>query len=114
MSDVTAAHLLDEVIGQRGIREPVKSMLERAYRSLSAINPKWTRRRVRAIWDQEASRIEYREVVEMQAVITARKQHADFRAETARLAAMHLHQSADRLGAIAQNESGRAGGMDRP
>lgn len=114
MSDTTAAHLMDEVIGERGIREPVKSMLERAFRSLSKVNPKWTRRRVRAIWDNEASRIEYREIVEMQAVITARKQHADFRAETARLAAMHINQSADRLGALAQDESCRSGGMDRP
>jgi hypothetical protein len=50
----------------------------------------------------------------MQAVIKARKQHADFRAETARLAALHLDQSAHRLGSIAQNEGCRLGRVDRP
>lgn len=114
MSDsLAASNLLDDVIGRRGIREPVKSMLERAYRDLSKLNPKWTRRRVRAIWDKEASRIEYREMAEMQALIAARKQHAEFRAETARLAAMHLHTSADRLGSLAQGKGRGLCGMDR-
>lgn len=89
MTDVElAANLMDNVIGQRGIREPVKSMLERAYQSLSKRNKDWTRRRVRAVFNREANRIDYREIEEMRAVIAARKEHAAFREETARLAQM--------------------------
>ena len=83
-----AANLMDDVIGERGIREPVKTMLERAYSALSKRNSAWTRRRVRAVFNREANRIDYREIEEMRAVIEARKQHAAFREETARLAQM--------------------------
>lgn len=97
VSDVHfAADLMDGVIGERGIREPIKAMLERAYRDLSKVNSKWTRRRVRAVWNKEAQRIDHREVVEMEAVIEARKRHAAYREETARLAAMALSRATDR------------------
>lgn len=109
-----ASGLLDDVIGQRGIREPIKSMLERAYRDLSRVNPKWTRRRVRSIWDNEASRIEHREVVEMQALIAARKQHEEYREETARLAALHIADAKDRMGPDGPRMGRMAGGVDRP
>ena len=89
MSDTEyAASLLDEVIGSRGVREPIKSMLERAYASLSKRNSAWTRRRVRAVFHKEAIRIDHREIQEMRAVIEARKAHAAYREETARIAAM--------------------------
>ncbi|MGI8390518.1 hypothetical protein [Brucella anthropi] len=91
MSDVDmAASLLDDVIGARGIREPVKSMLERAYALLSKRNNAWTRRRVRAVFNKEASRIEYREIEDMRAILEARKKHAAYREETARLAQMAI------------------------
>lgn len=97
VSDVHfAAELMDGVIGHRGIREPIKAMLERAYRELSKKNDKWTRRRVRAVWNKEAQRIEHREVVEMKAVIEARKHHAAYREETSRRVAMALGRAADR------------------
>lgn len=83
-----AASLMDEVIGQRGVREPVKSMLERAYSELSKRSSAWTRRRVRAVFNREANRIEHREIAEMRDVIQARNQHAAYREETARIAAM--------------------------
>ena len=83
-----ASSLMDEVIGTRGVREPVKSMLERAYSELIKRNREWTRRRVRAVFNREANRIEHREIEEMRAVIQARKKHAAYREETARLAAM--------------------------
>ncbi|MDI6026744.1 hypothetical protein QBK99_11135 [Corticibacterium sp. UT-5YL-CI-8] len=83
-----AASLMDEVIGQRGVREPVKAMLERAYQALSRRNSAWTRRRVRAVFNKEANRIDYREITEMRAVVEARKSHAAYREETARLASM--------------------------
>ena len=90
-----AASLLDQVIGTRGIREPVKSMLERAYCELRKRNEAWTRRRVRALFNKEANRIEYREVEEMRSVIEARIKHAAYREETARIAAMALRHEAD-------------------
>lgn len=83
-----AAELMDDVIGTRGVREPVKSMLERAYSALSKQNSAWTRRRVRAVFNKEANRIDYREIREMEAVIEARKKHAAYREETARLASL--------------------------
>lgn len=94
VSDVhLAANLLDEVIGTRGVREPIKSMLDRAYNELSKRNSAWTRRRVRAVFHKEASRIDHREIREMEAVIEARKQHAAYREETAALVAMALNRA---------------------
>lgn len=89
MSDASlATDLLDEIIGTRGVREPVKAMLERAYLALARKNRKWTRRRVRAFFHGEASVIQHREIAEMQAIIEDRKAHEAYRAETARLAAL--------------------------
>ncbi|BCH33236.1 hypothetical protein MesoLjLc_51660 [Mesorhizobium sp. L-8-10] len=83
-----AASLMDKVISNRGVREKVDGMLERAYLALHTRNSKWTRRRVRAVFNKEARRIDHWEIEEMQAVIEARKRNADYRAETARIAAM--------------------------
>lgn len=89
MSDADlAANLLEDVIGYRGVREPVKSMLDRAYRALVKRNDEWTRRRVRSIFNKEATRIDHREIEEMRAVIQARKTHAAFKSETTRIAAL--------------------------
>lgn len=94
MSDVDlAANLLDGVIGHRGVREPVKSMLDRAYRALSKHNADWTRRRVRSIFNKEATRIDHHEIEEMRAVIRARETHAAFKSETARIAAMAVNSA---------------------
>lgn len=91
-----AASLLDEVIGFRGVREPVKSMLERAFAELRKRNSAWTRRRLRAVFYKEANRIDYREIEEMRAVIQARKEHAAYREETARIASMAVVRNATR------------------
>lgn len=108
VSDVSmATNLLDEMIGYRGVRESKSSMLDRAYAMLVRHNRRrWEgrQRRVRAIYDGEARRIDHYEINDIEAVIAARKQHADFRAETARLAAMHLGQAADRLGSAHQGQ----------
>lgn len=89
MSDADiAAKLLDEVIGYRGVREPIKGMLERAYRSLSTKSKEWTRRRVRSIFNKEARRIDYREIEEMRAILRAREEHARYKEETTRIASM--------------------------
>ncbi|RAK29126.1 hypothetical protein C7374_105177 [Falsochrobactrum ovis] len=102
MSDVDmAASLLDDVIGARGVREPVKSMLERAYALLSRRNSAWTRRRVRAVFNKEASRIEHREIEDMRAILDARKKHAAYREETARLAQVAVIRAQERVGNVA-------------
>lgn len=94
MSDADlAADLLDNVIGNRGVREPVKSMLDRAYRALSKRNSEWTRRRVRSIFNKETTRIDHREIEEMRAVVRERETHAAFKTETARIAAMAVNRS---------------------
>lgn len=94
MSDADlAADLLDSVIGNRGVREPVKSMLDRAYRALSKRNSEWTRRRVRSIFNKETTRIDHREIEEMRAVVRERETHAAFKTETARIAAMAVNRS---------------------
>lgn len=89
-----AASLMDEVIGSRGVRENVSTMLERAYSELRKKNTAWTRRRVRAVWNKEANRIDHREIVEMRDVVEARKRHAAYREETARIAEMALIRTA--------------------
>lgn len=102
MSDTDfAANLLDDVIGYRGVREPIKCMLERAYSALNKQNRKWTRRRVRSIFNKETTRVDHREIEEMRAVIRAREEHAAFKAETARIAAVAVVRKATRNSGMA-------------
>ena len=95
MSDVAlAAQLVRRAAGRAVHGEKVKVAQERAYRAISKQNPdKWTRRRVRSLWGQEAQRIEHREieellraVAEVQSLERARNEHAEFVRETARMA----------------------------
>ena len=109
-----AASLMDEVIGSRGVREPVKSMLERAYSALVVVNKAWTRRRVRAVWNKEAQRIDHREIAEMRGVVEARKRHAAYREETARLAAMAVVRATAPHSDLAAGQGSRLGGMGLP
>lgn len=105
MSDAElAADLLDELIGYRGVREPIKNMLDRAYDKLSRKSPKWTRRRVRAIFNKEANRIENREITDMEAVIKERERHAAYKAETARMAQMAIAQATNAARRYASKE----------
>lgn len=105
--------------GQPG--EKIKVLQERAYQALCKINPEqWTRRRVRALINLEAARIEHREMREIAAVIEARERRQDARREhqkhldritrleallTATDPAFHRHQ----IGAL----RGQAGRVDR-
>lgn len=107
-----AADLLDKVIGERGVREPVKAMLERAYSALRRRNDAWTRRRVRAVFNREANRIEYREIEDMRAIIQARKQHAAYREETARLTALAVARAKASTRGRGEGAGGRTGGVD--
>lgn len=93
MSDaVLAAELMDELIGFRGVREGKTSMLRRAYELLIKQNRTgWQgrERRVRAIFDGEARRVDHFEIEDMRAVIEARKRHEARKTDRAeRLAAL--------------------------
>lgn len=116
MCDVAyATGKLDEMIGTRGVRETKTEMLDRAYDMLVRINPKnWRgrQRRVRAIYDGEARRIDHFEIKDIETVIKARREHAEYLAETARLAATFLGQSADRMGDEGAVTCSEARGMD--
>ena len=109
-----AASLMDEVIGVRGVREPVKGMLERAYSMLSRQNGAWTRRRVRAVFNKEANRIDHREIVEMRAVIEARRRHAEYQEETAKIAALALVPAEARNSGVAAGARGQSRRVDLP
>jgi hypothetical protein len=95
MSDVAlAADRIRRVAGPRGHDDPIKVLMERAFTALRKYErklreePKWTRRRVRAIWRQEATRIDYREIAEMEAVISqARERHAAYIEESEKIRA---------------------------
>lgn len=76
-------------------------------------NPKnqWTERRVRSFWNEEAALVQFREMVELhraaeaardeRAKQKARKQHAAYREETARLAEMAFVRSSPRNSDVA-------------
>jgi len=114
MSDTAlGAMRIREVAGPRDIDDPVKVLWDRAYRLLASQNEAWTRRRVRAIWNKEAARIEHREIAEMEAILAARIAHAEFNAETERMAAAYLRQDADFYSDQVQARRIAAGGMDR-
>lgn len=110
MSDVALAHdLVAEIAGHcwRGKGD----MIDRVYDAIVTHLPKdqcqhWTRRRVRAFWHKEAASVRYHEMIELaqvakterehrQELEEARRSHAEYVAETARLASMLERQDAD-------------------
>jgi hypothetical protein len=100
-ADALAPQLIRQCAGPRGYDEPVKVLWERAFNALHRVNDRWTRRRVRAVWQGEARRIEWDEMLEMARVAelqNARKQHAEYLAETARLAALRVAVEASQMG----------------
>jgi len=122
MSDVTMARSYLEHIGGS---TPPSQLLNKAYIALAQLNPKWTHRRVRAIWHREAAAVEYREMIELHRaaekevaerakLAAARKEHADFIEKTARLRALLEHQDSDFHSPEIERLRRVAGGMDRP
>ena len=117
MSDVAiAADRIRRVAGARGYDEPVKVLLDRAYDVLSRHYPhsRWTRRRVRALWRKEAARVDYHEIAEMEMILAARKEHAEFVAETERMAAAYLRPDPDFYSPEIEARRSVARGVDRP
>lgn len=100
-ADALAPQLIRQCAGPRGHDEPVKVLWERAFNALHRVNDRWTRRRVRAVWQGEARRIEWDEMLEMAKVAElqkARKDHAEYLAETARVAALRVALEAAQMG----------------
>lgn len=107
-----ASELMERVAGQRGIREPLKLLLERTYRDLHRRNREWTRRRVRAIFNKEAKRIDAFEIEDLDALARAREEHAAYKAETTRIAALATGQDASIDRGKTEGLDGGGGGMD--
>lgn len=124
MSDVAlAAARMRELVSPAEPGEKVKVLLDRAYRSLSRAFPgsDWSPRRVRALWNREAARVDYREIAEIEALIAeARKRHAAYIEHTAEirsfaedLASRLERQDPDFHGRDIEGLRSVASGMDR-
>ncbi|KQT52253.1 MULTISPECIES: hypothetical protein [unclassified Aureimonas] len=88
-----ASSLIRRAAGPRGHDEPLKALWHRLYEALRRRNDQWTERRVRALWAGEARRIEWDEIMDLVAVAElqeARRSHAEYVAETARVAALRV------------------------
>jgi hypothetical protein len=121
VSDVSLAHnLIAEIAGHcwRGRGD----MLDRVHDALRLRHPHWTRRRVRGLWHREAAGVRYHEMIELAEVAEiergnrerlehARKSHAAFVAETARLASLLERTDADFHGGEIAHLRGLARGM---
>lgn len=65
-----ARSLLKRVMDSFGA-EQTGRLLMSAHRVISQINPMWSRRRVRAIWNAEVQRIDYFEIRDLEAAVAA-------------------------------------------
>lgn len=108
MNDIElAGDLLDKVVGYRGKRESISSLIERAYLALSKLSPKWTRRRVKSLWYREVSRIDHREIADMEAIIKARIDHENYKQETAAIVAVATTMGATKNGTFHAHQSSK-------
>lgn len=101
MSDVALAR--DLVIKIAGHWQTIDDLIERVYRSVAVKHSTWTRRRIRAIWNNEAASIKFHEMRELYAAASkakedqvrieeARREHAEFINKTASIVALLEHQ----------------------
>lgn len=123
--DVTDASLARELLHEgfpiragRNVKAAVGdafTALRRRERELRR-DEKWTERRVRAIWNSEARRIEHCEIEDLRAVarreVTLEYQRS--KARQARLAALLADPLAPRGGALSDLARERVGGVDSP
>lgn len=129
MSDVLLARSLVRDIG--GKENPVGVMLFEAFDKLRKMFPhngephyQWTERRIKAWWNRETENVLHREMVELfeaaqkakeerGLISAARREHADFIAKTARLAAILEHQDEafhrNQIEALGQQSRGMGG-----
>jgi hypothetical protein len=96
MSDVALAN---DLIAEIGGKRHVGDMLHTAWKELSKRFPhrddpenKWTERRLRSWWNNESQRVQHFQMVELyvtaEELKAARKEHAEYRAKTARIGQM--------------------------
>lgn len=122
MSDVAMARGYVSDIGGGG---SVKTVLANAYDKLARTFPesKWTERRVRAFWNEEASTVQFREMLELhraaekakaerKLLAEARKEHAAFIAKTAALRSLLEHQDEAFHSAQIEGLGSQCSGMD--
>jgi hypothetical protein len=121
MSDAAIAHGLIRAAASHSW-DGKADMIDRLHTRLARRFPAshWTRRRVRSLWHKEAARIEFREVAELatiaaeaETIKTARSAHADYVAETMRLAARFAAVDPDFHGPEIERLGRALGGMDR-
>jgi hypothetical protein len=128
LRDVVMAQGYVRAIGGKG---QVKVVLDRVYKTLAQMFPhaneprdQWTERRVRALWGGEAARVEFREMVELHKAAEkakeqrallreARKEHAEYVAQTASLRALLEHQDEAFHSPQIEGLRGMAGRVDR-
>lgn len=114
MSDVAisdseiGAELIRAVAGDRGHDEKLYQVWERVFKALEKINPEWTERRVRSLWQREAPVVYHREIREMERAIADRKALDDAR----RQHAAHIEQTV-KLEKLLTAESEALCGSDR-
>lgn len=114
MSDVAMAREYVQEIGGSRAKVAIGTTLKWLVRLFPhRENPKnqWTERRVRSFWNEEAATVQFREMVELhraaeavrddRAKKRARRDHAAYREETARLSAMVVIRAAPRDGNVA-------------
>lgn len=106
-----ACGLLDDLLAPRGVRENKASMLTRAHETLSGkdgydwvpaeVRKRWKdrQRRIRALFDAEARRVDNWEIEDLEKVIEARRLHAERKQDRAeRLAALRQPHNSASLG----------------
>jgi hypothetical protein len=129
MSDISMARGYVADIGGKG---SVKTILARAYNALADAFPhnndpenRWTERRVKSFWWQEAATVQFREMLELhrtaekakqerELLQIARKEHAAFIEKTASIRALLERSDPDFHCAQIEGLGAGLGGMDLP
>lgn len=124
MSDVALAR---EYVADIGGKGRVKQIIGNCFDALNRKFPKagWTERRVRSFWNGEAATVSFSEMlqlhktaeavkVEQELIRQARREHAEFKERTARLASLLERQDEDFHRESVEGLHSGMGGMDRP
>lgn len=127
MSDVAQAQYLISAIGGGGSN--AQAMIGKAEAKLKSMFPEsgWTFRRLRAWWNHETDVVRHWQMVELyeaaakakeerKLIASARREHAEFIAKTARISALLERQDADfhraSIEAMGQQSRGMGGSRD--
>lgn len=75
---IIASNLLMKVVALLAPERPVGIQQETAFTALHAVNPMWSRRRVRAVWEHTARRIELYEIRDLIDLLPVGNRRADW------------------------------------